>query len=151
MSCLELAVAGAFHVEEGVVEALIAAKADVNGDSTLGAAPMLHEAVEQERMSVVAMLVKAKANLDVKNNAGATALHLASKQGRADIVMCLLAAKADAEAADAHNETALQIATEVHTNSKSRHGVSMPHAERRWGEVVKLLSAVKPKPAQKKK
>jgi serine/threonine-protein phosphatase 6 regulatory ankyrin repeat subunit B len=119
-----------------VVQALLAAHADVNGGCVcrttallpLGSArhmsaqghTALGLAVSLGSAEVVQALLDANAQraanpaiaVDAKQLGGNTPLTLASARGRSDVVRLLLAAKADVSAADDNGKTALMLAVE---------------------------------------
>lgn len=141
-----------------MVQALLAAHADVNGGGTAGERQGLlplsgrnHSyagggytalglAASTGSVEVVQALLDANAQralnpslaVNAKQPGGNTALTLASAKGRADVVRLLLAAKADAGAADDNGKTALMLALE------NDHP-----------EVAKLLTSAAALPGQK--
>ena len=94
-----------------MVQALLAAHADVNGNF-LGADTALGVAASTGSVEVVQALLAAKSWVDVniKQHDGRTPLMNASANGRADVVRLLLAAKADVSAQGNDGRTALMLA-----------------------------------------
>ena len=76
------------------VNALLAAKADVNATDPDGTAA-LYLAAQNGHVEVVKALLAAKANVNAKTANGATALFIASAYGHLEVVRALLAANAD--------------------------------------------------------
>ncbi len=121
-----------------MVQALLAAHADVNGAGTAGARALvpvsngrnlsyagggytaLGLAASTGSVEVVQALLDANAQraahppsaVNAKQRGGNTPLTLASAKGRSDVVRLLLAAKADVSAADDNGKTALMLALE---------------------------------------
>jgi serine/threonine-protein phosphatase 6 regulatory ankyrin repeat subunit B len=112
-----------------MVQALLAANADVNGGSagrtTRGLSPAepsysnaagytaLGLAASTGSVDVVQLLLATPwVDVNAKQRGGSTALTIASAKGRSDIVRLLLAAKADVSAADDGGKTASMLAVE---------------------------------------
>ena len=77
-----------------MVEALLAAKADVNARDAGGATP-LHLAAAQGFKSVAEVLLAAKADVNARDQRGDTPLHMAAAAGQTALVDLLLAHKAE--------------------------------------------------------
>ena len=75
---------------QDVVQALIAAKADVNLKNTLGSTP-LHFAAQEGCTETLEALIAAGADVNARNEDGNTPLHLAALNGRTEIVEILRA------------------------------------------------------------
>jgi tetratricopeptide (TPR) repeat protein len=85
--------------------------ADVNTPDSQGNTS-LHVAVLQNNIAVVALLVEAKAALDVKNIEGLTPLHLAAANGSVACAQLLLENKAAIHAKEEGGRTPLYLATQ---------------------------------------
>jgi ankyrin repeat protein len=134
VSALVLAARGNSPKSLAMVQALLAAHADVNGNF-FGGDTALGVASSTGSVEIVQALLAANpwVNVNVTQRDGKTPLMNASAKGRADVVRLLLAAKADLSAQDRDGRTALTLA------------LQNDHAE-----VAKLLtSAGASVPAQK--
>lgn len=78
--------------------------------TTTGGLTALHMAAEAGHEHAVALLLRAGANVDKKDQEGWTPLHRASKQGKESIVRLLLSHKADCNVPDQGGWTALHCA-----------------------------------------
>jgi ankyrin repeat protein len=76
------------------VQALLAKKADVNATQPDGATA-LHWAVYGQDVETTALLIRAGANVNVKNNYGVSPLAVAAKHGNANLIGQLMKAGAD--------------------------------------------------------
>ena len=79
------------------VQALIAAKADVNAKTDKGVTALIL-ASARGNQKVVQALIAAKADVNAKDDDGNTALTWASENGYQEVVQALIAAKADKNA-----------------------------------------------------
>lgn len=88
--------------KDTAVSALLARGADVNAQDAEGNTPVHHLArvLNAKTENVLAALVAAKVNLELKNNLGETALAVAANNGNSIAVKLLLAAGADKAALD---------------------------------------------------
>ena len=103
---------GAYNNNLEMVEALIAAGANVNATTRTGAFTPLLVAVTNGSASVVPPLLRAGAAPNARTQDGATALMLAAASGNTSIVKNLLDHGADIDAADlARGQTALMFAS----------------------------------------
>jgi len=93
-----------------LVDALIAAGADVNALTKSQFATALHVAVMQRRTDMLKVLIDAGANIGAANYSGMTALHFAAHRGVQDAVEVLLAAGAAHSLKDAAGHTPLDWA-----------------------------------------
>jgi ankyrin repeat protein len=92
------------------VEALIAARVDVNENGVDGTTA-LHHAVYVNHAEIAEMLLRAGARATAGDRYGVTPLYLACVNGNARIIERLLAAGADPNAVDPAGETALMTAS----------------------------------------
>ena len=92
-----------------MVQALIAAKADVNAKRRDGATALML-ASEERHLEVVQALIAAKADVNVKDVYGFTALITAAKCRYWEVVSCLLDSGANANAKGKYGETSLMYA-----------------------------------------
>ena len=97
------------HGHKPVVEALLAAGADKDAKTPVGATS-LHIASHQGHLPVVEALLAAGADKEAKEQSGATALVIASQAGHLTVVVALLAAAADKGATTPNGSTALHMA-----------------------------------------
>ena len=88
---------------------------DVSYSDDMGWTPLMYAALAGHT-EIVALLIKAGANVHSENNRGETALHLAAEKGRTNVTRILLKAEADFEAQDGSGRTPLYRAFE------NRHG-----------------------------
>jgi ankyrin repeat protein len=92
-----------------VMSVLIAAKADVNAIDKDGNSPChaicLHELSSSDVLSMLPLLRKAGANIDMKNRQGETALHVAAERCGVDVLAALIDAKADLSKRDDNDNT----------------------------------------------
>ena len=91
-----------YAIEEGhldIVEALLAAGADKNGNDNYGYTPLIW-AARYGRVEILKTLLSAGAAKDKDNSNGSTALRLASIYGHVECVKALLAVKADVNKAN---------------------------------------------------
>lgn len=86
-----------------------AVQRDVGSTPLMLAATAGHDGVTEA-------LLKARVNVNAKNNRGETALILAASGGKRDVVKLLIKAGADVNAADNNGKTALQYATQNNHN-----------------------------------
>ena len=103
-----------FFGHVGVVEALLAARADVHARSrnSHGNTPLHAAAAGRGDIRIVSQLLAAGADVDAAEPAGYRPLHLAAGQGKAAVVDTLLARGAAAEARTSDGKTALALAEE---------------------------------------
>jgi hypothetical protein len=92
-----------------VVQALLAANADVNAKSTAGVTALM-EASRTGRTEIVQALLAAKADVNAKMITDTTALMWASENDHIEAVKVLLAAGADVGAKDSRGLTAFNLA-----------------------------------------
>ena len=96
--------------DEARVRQLAAAGADLNARDSLGAAP-LHDAVWGGRLSMVELLVKLGAQVDIKHQeAGSTPLHYAAIKNEVEIGRLLIEHGANVQAVNGTGDMALHIA-----------------------------------------
>ena len=103
----------AAHFGHGdAVDALLAAKADVNARSTNGEGNMaLHAALAgRAGARIVSCLLARGANVNARAAGGHTALHEAAFRGNLELAALLLAHGADATARNAEGQTPLDVA-----------------------------------------
>ena len=91
------------------VEALLAAKADVNVHGYRGLTPLM-AASDSGRLVVLRVLLAAGADVNAHEDDGGTALMLAAQEGQTDAARVLLAARADVNAKRPDGATALYLA-----------------------------------------
>jgi hypothetical protein len=97
-----------------VVQALLAANANVNAKTLGNGVTALYEALRNGHVEVAQALLTAKAdvhNIGPLGAEGSRALYQASKNGRLEVVRALLAAGADISAKTPENETPLIVAS----------------------------------------
>ena len=94
-----------------VVQALIAANADINDKEYQGVTALVW-ASWRGHLEVVQALIAAKADINARNNIGETALMWASERGHLEVVQALIAAKAGINDKDNGDNTALMMASE---------------------------------------
>ena len=111
-----------------MVQALLAAGADVECKSEMGFRPLMLSA-EKGHVPVAKILLRKKAALEATNSFQSTALHLAVLGGNIDMVLLLLSNGANREARDSKGETAITLAFA-------------------WPHVAKLLKTYKPGQSQ---
>lgn len=108
---------------------------------------LLHVAAEHGQLSVIELLIRKGARLDLRDNKGHTALHRASSKGHTDIVRALTKAGAPNYTLDAQNEKsqpakvlvdeeAKQSESESHTQDMQLHKAAM---EDNWRLAERLL------------
>ena len=94
-----------------VVEALLAAGADIDARNSFGATPLHGAAVSNESPAVIEALLAAGARLDARTIWGATPLHgAAENSGRGPAIETLVAAGARLNVRDEDDNTPLHIA-----------------------------------------
>jgi uncharacterized protein len=99
----------AMRQDDGRLERLIAAKADVNSTQADGSTA-LHWAAYHADTRAAADLLKVHANPNVRTDTGVTPLALACESGNADLVQRLLKSRADPNQTLSHGETPLMMA-----------------------------------------
>jgi ankyrin repeat protein len=100
------------HGSVAMTEALLAADADVERTTRLGAYTPLHMAAELGRDQVVQRLLAAGADVSAVTTTGVTALHFAAEAGSVEAIDLLVTAGADLNALDdAAQRTPLMFAT----------------------------------------
>ena len=99
----------AWYSEPAVIEALLAAGAEVGARGHIGETA-LHFAARNNEPAVVETLLAAGAEVGARDRAGATALHFAARYNEPAVVEMLLAAGAEVGARDHTGETALHFA-----------------------------------------
>ncbi len=115
------------------VDILVKSGADLNAvDKTGGDTPLLRGSRTGKKESIE-ILLKAGANVTVKNNLGQTALHLAAMSGSPEKVELLLAAQADPAALDLKGWAPIDHAMNRTTGDKTR--------------LIEVLKPVSPAPA----
>lgn len=108
---------------------------------------LLHVAAEHGQLSVIELLIRKGARLDLRDNKGHTALHRASSKGHTDIVRALTKAGAPNYTLDVQNEKsqpakvlvdeeAKQSERESHTQDMQLHTAAM---EDNWRLAERLL------------
>ena len=98
--------------EPGIFQALLDAKANVQADNGYGY-PVLHFAASVGRTDCVKRLLKAGANVNLKDQSGKTPLHAAiesNNENSNEIVKILIEAKAELNVKDEEGKTPLSIA-----------------------------------------
>merc|ERR1712060_492315 len=83
--------------DENMIELLLSHKADVNlgnVESGMNNTPLM-DAAHTKNLSLVKMLLSARAAINQQGKQGMSAIHLAARKGEAGIVQALLEAKAD--------------------------------------------------------
>ena len=131
--------------EEGhteVVALLLARRADVNGRSREGWAP-LHSAAQSEAAhstDVVALLLLRGADPRARTRIDATPLHMAAFNGRLGATKVLIARGGDVLAVDAHGCTPLDDARHRSTSCPC----TSDDRERKWGAVIAFLVRAMP-------
>lgn len=98
--------------KNGVIELLIADRADVNMKDQDGETP-LHYAAQHGDKHAAKLLIANRADVNTKNNNGETPLHCATRWGYKDVIELLIANGADIELKTKAGSTALQIAIEM--------------------------------------
>ncbi|KAL2652574.1 hypothetical protein R1flu_020702 [Riccia fluitans] len=93
-----------------VVEALLAAGADVNLANKGGRTP-LHYAASKGHADIASMLISCGAKVNRKDKVGCTALHRAASSGHSSMCELLLEEGADIDATDVNGQTPLMMAT----------------------------------------
>jgi ankyrin repeat protein len=96
---------------EAVVEALLAAKADVAARTEENGETALILASGEGNTKIVGTLLAAGVEVNAQANDGSTALMRAAYWGHTEIAKILLAAKADVKIQNKEGQTALSIAT----------------------------------------
>ncbi len=140
------------------VNALIAAKADVNAQHKNGGTALMW-ASSKGHIEVVRALLAAKADVNARDGMGETALMKASFKGHVEVVRTLLTAKADVNAKDKDGSTALMwasvggnievvrtlLAAKANVNTKNNNGITalMNSSFRGYVEVMRALLAAK--------
>ena len=99
----------AAHGDLGVLQLLVAAKADLGARNLYGESP-LQRAIENERADAFALLLAAGAPLDSQNLAGDTALHVACARAAVPYADALLEAGAPTDVTNARGWTPLHSA-----------------------------------------
>ena len=100
----------AFNGNKEIVELLLAKGADPNVYDDMGIPPILG-AARQNRGEIIEMLLKNKAEVNIKNKSGEeTALHYAAEYNSADAAKVLLANGADKTAKNTSGNTPLDVA-----------------------------------------
>ena len=89
-----------------IVNALLAAGAEVNERDAVGKTPLLF-AARKENLGIIQALLAAGANVNAADTQGNTPLMKASEVGRIDAIQALLAAGAEVNAADIYGNTPL--------------------------------------------
>jgi serine/threonine-protein phosphatase 6 regulatory ankyrin repeat subunit B len=131
------------HLE--VVQALLAAKANVNARRNDGGTALMM-ASQEGHLEVVRALLDAKADVNARRYDGATALMLASQEGHLEVVRTLLDARADVSV-NAEWSNGISVLIMGHRNGKPeeamRKGVTalILAAQGDHQEVVQLLKS----------
>ena len=135
----------AYEGHQTVVQALIAAGADVNKQNNNGWIP-LHWATYNGRQAIVQDLIAAGADVNQPNNKGRIPLHMAAYYGHQAVVQALIAAGADVNQPDNNGKTPLQKAARLGhpeiVNLINRVNASPDIAKK---QVLALLSAMHPR------
>ncbi|KAL3684402.1 hypothetical protein R1sor_002424 [Riccia sorocarpa] len=93
-----------------VVEALLAAGADVNLANSGGRTP-LHYAASKGHIDIAAMLISGGAKLNKKDKVGCTALHRAASSGHSSMCELLIEEGANIDSTDVNGQTPMMMAT----------------------------------------
>ena len=112
-----------------IVEALIAAKADLNFVDGVGHTPLMR-AIETQQVAIVAALIKAHANPNVSDKDGDTALMMAVESRKPEIVRALIKGGADVKAVTADGNSPALVAAQDGMPPESF-------------EIIKILGEVK--------
>ncbi|MBK8594654.1 MAG: ankyrin repeat domain-containing protein [Holophagales bacterium] len=99
-----------WHGEKEIVEALLAAGADVNVQAPDWRETALEKAVSRGHVEIARLLIDKGANLESRNKPGSTALALASAAGELEMVELLLSKKANPNAEDDSSFMPLRLA-----------------------------------------
>lgn len=91
--------------EEWVALLLIEHDADVNAQTRLGGWTLLHLAAIDRGVAVLATILKAGADVHVRDAGGDTALHVAAEENEGDVVLTLLQVGADPGVENGAGET----------------------------------------------
>src|SRR5205814_7283 len=100
------------HGQEVAVQRLLEDGANIQAKTDIFGRTALDSTAENGHLAVVKLLLKAKADVNVKDKHGETALYRAAKNGHEAVVKLLLEAKADVNVRDESGRTALYMATE---------------------------------------
>lgn len=115
--------------DNGVVEALLAAKADPNNYDGVGHTPLMR-AIETQQVKNVESLIKAKANVNLKTKDGSkTVLMMAVDSRKPEIVKAVIDAGADVKAVTAEGESPVLMAAQEGSSDSM--------------EIIKILGAAK--------
>lgn len=95
-----------------IINLLIPTIQDINAKSSGGGGTVLHIACQLGNLHIVNVLIRAHANVNIRNYRDETPLHLACRQGNKEVVEALLIASADPNLQDQKLDTPLHIATE---------------------------------------
>ncbi|KAK3276626.1 hypothetical protein CYMTET_15317 [Cymbomonas tetramitiformis] len=108
-----------------VVEALLAAKVEVQYEESITKLTPLHYAVRGKSVEVVKMLCQAGANIDALTMLDQAAVHIAAGLGLLDIVKTLIAAGAKTEAAKSDGKTLVHHAASFAKAGKEASSLAM--------------------------
>lgn len=129
------------------VRALLSKGVDVNAAQGDGMTA-LHWAANRGDVSLVSVLLRAKASVKATTRIGAyTPLHIASQGGNAPVVKALLGAGADARAITTEGATALHLAAmggdSVVITALAAAGGDVNAAEPTWGQTPLMVAAAR--------
>jgi len=137
-------------VSVGAIELLLAAGAEVDASYKLAAwfdedrAPVLIATEYQKNPAILARLLAAGADVDVRIQAGRTLLHVAATNGRPVHIERLIEAGMDVNARNDHGETPLHVAARSWRDwaDHSKRGNSYMPDNEAWTAVAEVLLAV---------
>ena len=130
--------------------ALIAQRVDVNASEADGTTA-LHWAVHQNDLDLVRRLIRAGANVKVRNEFGSTPMSEAAILARADMIEALLDAGADVESPNADGQTALMVVARTSQVDAARvllkHGAKVNAVEQWRGQTALMWAVAQNQPA----
>jgi ankyrin repeat protein len=133
--------------------ALIDKRVDVNVPEPDGTTA-LHWAVHQNDLELVQRLIRAGANVQAKNDYGATPMAEAAVGANPAVIEALLEAGADAESPNADGQTALMIVARTSQVDAAKlllkHGANVNASEKWRGQTALMWAAAQKQPAMVK-